>query len=671
MSRSRSFAASATFGAALGAIAFGAGAGTDLSRNALVEVAILLAAGAVLAVGVLRGRRGPVHGGTALFCFAVLTAVTALSMSWSIAPDASLEEAGRTFAYLGIFASGLMVARIAPGATPAVLGGVLLAAVAVSGWALLTRVFPSDLGAIVLAARLSEPFGYWNALGSMAVVGVPAAVWLGTRRASGAATSALAYPALGILLLTTLLTQSRGAVAAAAIATLVWLAVVPLRLRTVAVVAIPALAVAPIAAWALSKDAFTEAFQPDSAREAVAGEFGLMLLALIVGLFAAGLAVQTASLRRAPSLPVRRRTGIALAVVACAVPLLGLTSVAMSDRGLGGTISDRVDEITDDQTGPPRGAARLGSVSSSRGGYWRQARDVFDERRSVGRGAGSFGLASLKHRKSPGGSVHAHGFFAQTAADLGLVGLAASLALLAAWLAAVARATGTLPRRRPRPEWDGQRTAVTALALCTVVFGLHSLVDWTWFVPGPSAAALLAAGFVAGRGPLGRGGLGRMPESQASGRPGAGRVLAAAAVIVTAALCAWAVWQPERAARSTDRATSLQLEGKNEAALREADSAREIFPYSADPLYVRAEVFDAMGHRAQAYRALEQAVIEHPRDPETWLRLGRYELETLDLPDRAVESAIGAFGVEPNSGKANRLKQAAIAAGGVEPPPRP
>ena len=94
---------------------------------------------------------------------------------------------------------------------------------------------------------------------------------------------------------------------------MLWLAVVPLRLRTIGRAGLPALAVAPVAAWALSKDAFTETFQPDSAREAVAGDFGLMVLAMVVGLFAAGLAVQAASLRRAPSLTMRRRAGIALA----------------------------------------------------------------------------------------------------------------------------------------------------------------------------------------------------------------------------------------------------------------------------------------------------------------------------------------------------------------------
>ena len=39
--------------------------------------------------------------------------------------------------------------------------------------------------------------------------------------------------------------------------------------------------------------------------------------------------------------------------------------------------------------------------------------------------------------------------------------------------------------------------------LClVVVFGVHSLVDWTWYVPGDACVALLCAGWLAGRGPL-------------------------------------------------------------------------------------------------------------------------------------------------------------------------
>ena len=39
--------------------------------------------------------------------------------------------------------------------------------------------------------------------------------------------------------------------------------------------------------------------------------------------------------------------------------------------------------------------------------------------------------------------------------------------------------------------------------LClVVVFGIHSLADWTWYVPGNACVALLCAGWLAGRGPL-------------------------------------------------------------------------------------------------------------------------------------------------------------------------
>jgi len=625
---------------------------------------MVLASGILVAVALLHPRTKPWHGAGALFFFGLLAGVTALSMSWSIAPDSSLEEAARTFAYLAVFAAALMAGRVVPQATPAVLGGILIAAVAVAGWALLTRVFPGELGSATLGARLAEPLGYWNALGAMAAIGLPAAIWLGARKDGGPVSSALAYPALGVLALVVLLTQSRGALGASAVAIALWLAVVPLRLRTIPLLVLPALAVAPVAAWALSKDVFTRALQPLSAREAVAGDFGLMVLAMVAALFAAGLAVAAASARRAPSLPMRRRAGVALAAAACLLPLAGLTSVAMSDRGVGGTVSDRFNEITDDQVAPPRGAARLGSVSSSRGGYWRQALDVFEERPAVGRGAGSFGLASLRHRELGVGSVHAHGFLAQTMADLGVVGLAVALALLAAWLAAAARATGLLTRGRPRPQWTGERVALTALALCVLVFGLHSLVDWTWFVPGPSAAAVAAAGFLAGRGPLGASPE-RAPRAALSGP----RLVAMAAVLVTAALCAWAVWQPERAARANDRALALLDDGRIAAASKEATRAREIDPYSADPLFTRAEVLNRSGRPTAAYKTLEQAVLEHPRDPETWLRLGRFELDELDLPDRAIETALGAFAVDPYSRGANLLKQRAQAAGGVEPAP--
>lgn len=627
-----------------------------------IEITLVLGAGLVVAGAVLVARRdGPLYGSLALTCLAAFTAITAVSMTWSIAPDDTLEETARSFAYLAVFAAAVAGARLAPRGAPEVTIGILLAAVAVVVYALGTRVWPSGEE---LGARLGEPYDYWNALGVTAALAIVPALWLGVRETGRSLARVLAFPALGLLILTLLLTQSRGALVAAALAVIAWVVVVPLRLRSCVVLAPAAVLAAPVAAWALSKDAFTEAMQPLSEREAVAGDFGLLLALMVILLVVAGLIVERVGSGRTASLQVRRRLGLAGAAAVGLVVLLGLTSVAMSDRGFSGTFSDRVDEVTANGGAPPRGAARLGSVSSSRGGYWRQAANVFEERPLVGTGAGTFGIARLPYREDQSISQHAHGFIPQTIADLGLVGLLAGLALPAAWLAAAARTTGLDPRRNgaPRPGWSDERMALLALGLCAVAFGVQSAIDWTWFVPGPSVMALVAAGFVAGRGPLAAVGTAppRPRVNRAARRPDGLRALAAAAVLVGAGLSAWAVWQPEASARANERALDELSSGDLRAAARAADDARDVNPYSPEPLYAKAAVLAAADREVAAYRSLERAVIEHPRDPETWLRLGTFELDTLDLPQRAIDTAKGAFRLDPYSRQSVLLTRRAV-----------
>src|SRR5918996_6233499 len=104
----------------------------------------------------------------------------------------------------------------------------------------------------------------------------------------------------------------------------------------------------------------------------------------------AGLAVNVGLTRLAPAVQVRRRVGIAAIAVACAVPLVAFTSVAVSDRGLGGTIEDRVDELTSEtETAPAeQGAGRFAAASSTRGKYWREAGPAYEGRPSRGAGPG-------------------------------------------------------------------------------------------------------------------------------------------------------------------------------------------------------------------------------------------------------------------------------------------
>ena len=677
MSRASAAAASLALATALAAVAFVAGGGTALGRMASVEIALIVGAGAALALMLLSPGTGRLHGIGPLSLLALFTALTAASLGWSIAPDATLEETARVLAYLAVFAVAIAAANRAPHAAPAVLGGVLLATVVVCGWALTTRVFPGSLAEFVIGSRLGAPFDYWNALGAMAAMAVPAALWLGSRRGGASLLTALAYPATGVLLLTVLLTQSRGALAAMVIGVILWLALVPLRLRTAALIILPALAVAPIAIWALFKDAFSATLASLAEREAIAGSFGAMLVVLCAVLLLAGLFAGRVDARRELSPIARRRAGLVLVVAACLLPLAGVVAVAVGERGIGGTVAEGVDSITSESAAPPPGAQRLGSVSSARGSYWRQAAQVFEERRLHGVGANAFELAALRYRPDSFRVRHAHGFPIQTLADLGILGLALGLALLVAWLAAARTSTGLDLRGGERREWPQRRVELVALALVAVVFGVHSAIDWTWFILGPSVAALVAAGFVAGHGPPGRepgppGSTGSLRARTRALRATAGehpeRILAGAAVLLVCALCSWVAWLPERTASASDRAQRLAERGDLEGAVEAARSARASGPYSADPLYARAVVLIAGERPEAAYRAYEQAVIEHPRDPETWLELARYEL-VLDLPERALATLSGALAVDPRSKTVPELMAQAQAA--LAPPPAP
>jgi O-Antigen ligase len=656
--------AALVLGGALAGVAFGAAGGTQLGRTTVVEILMVLGGGTIVAAGIVWGRRGPLYGATSLLLFAALAALTALSITWAVVPELAYVEAGRTFAYLAVFAAAIAGARLFPRAAHVAIKGIVLAATAAVTYALAARVWPASLGEYEISNRIGQPFEYWNAVGTTAALAMPGLLWLGSRRGGSVAGRVAAYPAMGAAILAILLTQSRGALAAAVLGAIAWFAIVPLRLRSLPVLLIPSAGAGLVAAWALSKDAFAETAQPLAVKESVAGEFGLLLVLMAVLLTLAGLAVNAGHSRLAPSVQVRRRAGVAALVVACAIPLVAFTSVAFSDRGLGGTIEDRVDELTSEtETAPTaQGAGRFAGAASTRGKYWREAGRVFADRRAVGTGAGNFAETRLRHRTDVSVTKHAHGFVPQTLADLGIVGVALTSLLLLAWLVAAARTTALHPRRLPfrrakaepppRRDWTPDRTAVVALTLIAVVFGLQSAIDWTWFVPGPVAMTLVAAGYVAGRGPAAA-----LPEGPAAAldpreplrNPSPPRLLAASAVLLASLLTAWAIWQPEAADRQTSEAIALADQGDVDAALEKTRDAADTNPLSAEPLLVEATLATRAGREAEAEAALEEAVLKFPGDAETWYRLAAFQLGTLNEPGEAAQTIRGALYLDPFS----------------------
>jgi len=685
--RYASSGASALLGAAFAGVAFGAKGGSDLASLTWVELALVIVGALMIAAGILHGRRDRLDGGSALLAFVALAALTILSVLWSIAPDLSWIEANRTLTYLVVFAAGMSLARLLPDAWSVVLKGLLVGAGVVTCYALASRIWPSSLAADELYARIGQPYGYWNAVGVTAALAIPPAVWLGARRSGHAPANALAYPLLGLLIVALFLSYSRGALFAAVVAMIVWFAFVPLRVRSLVVLLVSIAGSAPVIAWALSRDAFTKDLVPLSVRESAAGDFGLLLVCMVVVLLAVGLAIGFRASRQAPSPRIRRRVGVAAVAATCLVPLAAFTSVAFSQKGLGGTISDRFHQLTSETATTSGGPQRLTQTSSSRGRYWRNAEHIYSAHPFAGTGAGTFGIARLRYRKDVLVARHAHGFFAQTIADLGSVGLAVILLFAAAWFAAVFRtAGGRLRFWQPRPggaaRWDAERVGVVALALSALVFGIHSSIDWTWFVPATAVMGIFGAGFVAGRGPVPAVAKAGAPASLASGarwRPSVPRgargwlmpgrdplpTIAAAGVVVAALLCAWAVYQPQRSDSAAGDALTLASEGHLQRALAKADDAHSINPLSPQPLLVRAAVQDSAGQTRASLGTLEKAVIQQPSNPQLWMKLADYELNRVHDPQSAIQALRAALYLDPLEQSAQQqFLQASAAARG-------
>jgi hypothetical protein len=709
-------------------VTFLAKGGLNLESMTVTEIVLTLASGVAVAVAVVLTPtarslvEGPKYGLWPVALLIAFTALSGLSVVWSVQPDVSWQDAGRLLAYSGVFGASVALVRLAPERWPAILGGLTLAAAVVCGYALATKVFPGRLAPAVTYARLEEPYGYWNAIGLTAAMGAIGCMWLGARRAGHALLSALAYPAMGVMGVTLMLAYSRGALVALAIGVALWLCIVPLRLRGAAVLIVGALGSAAVVGWDFSRHTLTTDSIPLAQRATAGHQLGVLLLVMILLLTLAGVAIGFLTSRRPPGRATRTRAGaILLALIALA--LVGLAgALAHSHRGFAGSITHTVDTLTNPNARvPPNSPGRLTAVASVRARYWKQALQVWDAHPAMGAGAAGYETASLRYRKVLLDVKHAHGFAVQTLADLGAVGLALALALLLAWMAAAGRATHPFNRRwtswrawlqiraGARPGWrrspqpyTPERIGMLSMLCLVVVFGVHSFVDWTWYVPGNAFVALLCAGWLAGRGPLNAygsdgartrewpavataapagidaaagetsmapsgidaagSGISTAPAGAPAvgeGQAGSGvrpprslreigpmRVGVATAAVIAALLAAWSQWQPQRSVDASQEALAL-LTGDPRGALAKAQTGVSRDPLSAQALIVLSAVQQAAGEPALAKATLQRAVRLQPSNPQTWLALARHDLAS--EPAVALKELQAAIYLNPES----------------------
>jgi O-Antigen ligase/Tetratricopeptide repeat len=676
------------------ATAFVGDGGLRLERTTFVEIAFMLLGAALCAAALLvpQARAERMHGGLTLTAVALLAAYTAISITWSLAPSDSWIEANRTFSYLAAFAGTMALARLAPGRWPAMLHGISIACVVVCGWALLTKVFPGALAEEEIYARLRAPFDYWNAVGLMAALGIVPLLWLGARRTGRGAVNALAWPGIALLEVALMLAYSRGALLALAAGLVFWFAVVPLRLRSAVVLLGATAGAAPVVGWAFTMTGLNTDRLPLDVRSDTGHELGALLLVMVAALLALGLVAGFLAAERPATPQAKKMAGRALLGVLAAVPVIALIALASAPGGVDGQVSKAWDQLTNPNASTPDNTpGRLTETSSVRARYWDEAFGVHGVSPWVGTGAGAYATVRMRYRTGTLFVRHAHGYVPQTLADLGWAGLGLSLLALFLWGWSAIRTLGMRPRDRGLP-WDSERVGMAALGAVALMFGVHSAVDWTWFVPATALCGLLAAAWVIARPSLrsrmeaaalaaavpaavrGRprdaaplwappradappvadvAGPGALPVADAGWQRRSAwswPALGGAVLVLTLALtAAWAAIQPVRAVNAGDAAIERLQEGGLEAAVSIAMIAHDRNPLSPEPLWELAYIEQQRGRLANAEDALEEAVRIQPASAEAWRRLGRFQLSTLNQPSDALASFRAAYFLDPRN----------------------
>ena len=215
------------------------------------------------------------------------------------------------------------------------------------------------------------------------------------------------------------------------------------------------------------------------------------------------------------------------------MPAVAILLLANAPGGIDGQVSKAWKQATDPAAPvPDNSPERLTATSSVRARYWEEAVEGARPDELLGAGAGAYGTAApalprQPRRRPPRPRLRRRRRSPTSAGS----GSCLSLLAAGAWLAPRSACVG-VPRRRDRGlPWDAERVGLATLAVVVIVFGVHSAIDWTWYVPGNAVPRCMCAGCVASRATL-RERLAGRRRSRARRRDPAACAAAAAALVI-------------------------------------------------------------------------------------------------------------------------------------------
>ncbi len=521
-----------------------------------------------------------------------LAAWIALSATWSISTPASLREAERMLVYVAVALAVALVLRRGDG--PAVLAGIVVGVTLISTYALATRLLPDHLDSYddpVANYRLSTPLGYWNSLGLLAAIGVILAVGV-VAHARHRRHAVLAAAPIPVLVMTIYFTFARGPWVALVLALVATIALDPRRLRLIwSLAALTPIAVA-VVVIASRQDALTTEDSPVAAATREGHRLVWVVGVLVLGSAALGWLAH----RVAHAVPVDRRrrrlvdvvlaTGavgaLAIGLVAAGGPARALDRLQaqfQADLAFGANLNDRLFSISGNGRAEQLGVA------------W----DAGIERPALGNGSGTFEYLWYERRPSTDVVRDGHSLYAETFAELGVIGVAVLLAILGFPLVAAIRA------RR------GHLVAASFGAF--VAWCAAAALDWHWEMVAVTATAFLAgsAALLAAERRTPR----RMPTRA--------RVGLIAGTVVLSVAATWSLVGNQALFAGQEALAREEWREARDHGLR----ARALLFWSAEPDVVLGDAAAGLGDREAALKDYRAAVAADPRSWAVWLRLAQ------------------------------------------------
>jgi O-antigen ligase/polysaccharide polymerase Wzy-like membrane protein len=555
--------------------------------------ALALSWGAALGLILGTDRRVSRFEVIALAGFAGFLVWVLFSNLWTSSQTRTMLEAERAAVYVAAFAA--VVALVRSRSYRALLVGIWGAIALVSIYSLASRLFPERVGELDALGgyRLSEPIGYWNALGLFAVLGALLALGLAAR-ARSLPLRGLAAASLLVVVPTLYFTFSRGAWVALAAGLAAALALDPRRLQLVA--AVPFIASWPaLAVWIASRSEPLTTVG-SSLEDTSAQGRRLAVIILLVGAAASASALTFAAGERRihPTRTVRFSFGILLVLV-LAVALGTLLLRA-------GSPSQLARDAWHDFTVPPAQSADstdlnerlLRLYGSGRDVQWEVALDQFRAHPWLGGGAGTYEQEWILHRPVPSKVRDAHSLYVETLGELGPLGVG---------MLAIALGVPMLAAIKAR-----RRSLVPVAFGAYVAFLVHAAVDWDWELPAVTLAALLCAAaiLVAAR-PLGATWL-----LSTRVRVASFAAVSGLAAFVVVGLVGNSALAATKSALGDGNWTKVEAQARK---------AERWAPWSSDPpqWLGLAELFQ--GRRKAARTHLLEAVEKDPRSWELWFNL--------------------------------------------------